>query len=115
MYLENILVPRYGFPEIPLHRWECTASKALAHGLPKALKDVAKVLNLAQLKDEEGKRIMLKMSKPRKPTKNDPSEWYESPEDFEVLYSYCKQDVEVERAVDKALPDLCQTEKKFGS
>lgn len=109
---KNILVPRYGFPEIPFHRWECTASKALAHGLPKALKDVAKVLNLAQLKDEEGKRIMLKMSKPRKPTKNDPSEWHESPEDFEVLCSYCKQDVEVERAVDKALPDLCQTEKK---
>lgn len=109
---KNILVPRYGFPEIPFYRWECTASKALAHGLPKALKDVAKVLGLSQLKDEEGKRIMLKMSKPRKPTKNDPSEWHESPEDFEVLYSYCKQDVEVERAIDLALPRLCDTEQK---
>jgi len=110
---KNILVPRYGFPEIPLSRWECTASKAMAHGLPKSLKDVAIQLGLEERKDEEGKRIMLKMSKPRKPTKNNPSEWCDDPSDYEVLYSYCKQDVEVERAIDKKLPSLCTIEQRI--
>ena len=109
---KNIIEKRFGFPEIPIHRWECTAAKSLAHGLPKSLKEVAHVLGLAEQKDEEGKRIMMKMCKPRKPTKNDPSEWCEAPEDFEVLYKYCAQDVEVERAIDKALPDLNNTEQR---
>lgn len=109
---KNILVKRDGFPEIPVHRWRCTAAKAMSHGLPKALANVAIELGLSTLKDEEGKRIMMKMAKPRKPTKNDPSEWCENPEDFAVLYKYCMQDVEVERAIDKALPDLCATEQK---
>lgn len=109
---KNIIAKRFGFPEIPIHRWECTAAKSLAHGLPKSLKEVAHVLGLAEQKDEEGKRIMMKMCKPRKPTKDDPSEWCEAPEDFEVLYKYCAQDVEVERAIDKALPDLNNTEQR---
>ena len=109
---KNILVKKFGFPEIPINRWRCTAAKAMSHGLPKALANVAIELGLSQLKDEEGKRIMMKMSKPRKPTKNDPSEWCENPEDFEVLYTYCAQDVEVERAIDKALPELCTTEQE---
>jgi len=110
---KNILVPKYGFSEIPLGRWECTAAKALAHGLPKALKDVAIHLGLQERKDEDGKRIMLKMSKPRKPTKNNPSKWNEDPSDFEVLYDYCMQDVMVEREIDKKLPPLSPTEQRI--
>lgn len=109
---QNIMVKRYGYPEIPVHRWRCSAAKALAHGLPKSLAECAKALNLSELKDEEGKRVMLKLSKPRKPTKNDPSEWHENEDDFQVLYSYCIQDVATERAIDMALPDLPEIEQK---
>lgn len=109
---KNILVPKFGFPEIPISRWRCTAAKALSHGLPKALSEVAKALGVEHLKDEDGKRIMLKMSKPRKPTKNDPSEWHEAPEDFEILYSYCADDVRCERDIDNALPELSEMEQR---
>lgn len=109
---KNIMVKRHGFPEIPISRWRCTAAKAQAHGLPKALANVALELKLSQQKDEEGKRTMMKLSKPRKATKNDASEWHENEEDFQKLYEYCMQDVEVERAIDRALPDLTPTEQK---
>lgn len=109
---KNIMAKRYGYPEIPVERWRCSAAKALSHGLPKSLAECAKALNLSELKDEEGKRVMLKLSKPRKPTKNDPSEWYEGEEDFQTLYKYCVQDVATERAIDIALPDLPITEQK---
>jgi DNA polymerase len=55
---------------------------------------------------------MMKMCKPRKATKNDLSEWHESPEDFEKLYEYCIDDVECERAIDRALPELSETEQQ---
>lgn len=110
---QNIMVPRYGFPPLPPERWQCTAAKALSHGLPKSLDGCSSALGLQQRKDDEGKKIMMKMCKPRKPTKTDDSKWHESPEDFEKLYAYCIQDVIVEREIDKMLPDLNPTEQKI--
>lgn len=108
---QNIMVKKYGFPPIPIHRWRCSAAKASSHGLPKALDNAAKVLELAHQKDTEGKKIMLKLAKPRKPTKTNPAKWNEDPEDFKKLYAYCVDDVETERCIDKALPDLNPTEQ----
>ncbi|UKI40514.1 MAG: hypothetical protein L6V95_10020 [Candidatus Melainabacteria bacterium] len=63
----NILAKSYRFPELKgFNRWECTASKAAAHALPRALGKCAIALHLTQKKDEAGKRIMMKMSKPKK-------------------------------------------------
>ena len=109
----NILHKKFGMPFIPANRWRCSAAKAAVHGLPQALDKCAIALGLSEMKDETGKRIMLKLSKPRKPTKKDSSLWHEKPEDLEVLYSYCMQDVVVERAIDKALPDLTPYEQKI--
>ncbi len=55
---------------------------------------------------------MMKLSRPRKPTKNNPSIWHEKPEDYEILYEYCKQDVEVERLVYKSLRPLNKSEQE---
>ena len=109
---KNIMVEKYGFPHIPIHRWRCSAAMASSHGLPKALANAAKELELAHQKDLAGKKIMLKLAKPRKPTKTNSAKWNEDPADFEKLYAYCVDDVETERAIDKVLPDLNPTEQQ---
>lgn len=103
---------RFGMPDIPIRRWRCTAAKASAYGLPRALKKVAEALELPLEKDEEGHKAMLKLSKPRRPSKNNPSEWHEDPHVYEQLYFYCKRDVEVERLIDETLKDLNATEQE---
>ncbi len=101
-----------GWPNVPLEKWRCSMAKVLSHALPAKLEKCALALDSEYKKDMEGHRIMLKLSKPRKPTKKNPDLWHNDPADFEKLYNYCKQDVETERAVDKAIPDLSQKEQK---
>lgn len=108
----NVLAKKYGFPEIKdMKRWDCTAAKAASHALPRSLGGCSLALKLSENKDETGKKVMLQLSKPRKPSKNNPSIWVEDPDKFETLYEYCKQDVVVERAIDNALPNLNKNEK----
>lgn len=95
-----------------LHQWRCSMAKANACALPKSLKDVGEALKLKTTKSIEGKRIMLKLSRPRKATKNNSAFWHEDPEDFKKLYKYCIDDVEAERAVHRALPDLSEKEQE---
>ena len=104
-----------GFPQIPINKWKCTAAKAAALALPRSLAGCAIALGLT-LKDEAGKRVMLKLSKPRKPTKLDKTERYSpitAPEDFKVLYDYCENDVRVEMEIDDCLPDLISAEQRI--
>jgi DNA polymerase len=136
----NIMVPRYGFPEIPIERWRCTAAKAASMSLPRDLEGVGMALDLPIQKDKEGHRVMMKLSRPRPnrkrsqalltnmvlalenhpfkvavPPKNGEVTFWEyddCPEDFEKLYRYCVTDVETERLVDKALPSLNAREQK---
>ena len=108
----NILVKKYGWPKIPLRQWRCTAALAATHALPRALANTAIALDLKERKDIEGKRIMLKLCKPRNPTKNNKAKWHEDPEDFQKLYKYCINDVEVERAIDNELPQLSPQEQE---
>ena len=110
----NILHKKYGFPDLSdFKRWDCTAAKAASHALPRSLGQCALALRLTENKDETGKKIMLQLSKPRKPTKNNPSIWCNDADKFNVLYEYCKQDVVVERAIDNALPNLNAKEKEI--
>ncbi len=108
----NILVKRYDWPEIPLRQWRCTAALAATHALPRALANTAMALDLKEQKDMAGKRIMLKLCKPRNPTKNNKAKWHEDPEDLQKLHKYCINDVEVERAIHNALPPLSKQEQE---
>ena len=110
----EILVPRHGYPPIPLHRWRCSAASALMHSLPRKMGDVAKALNLPVLKDEDGKRVMMKMCKPVSERSRDKyGEWHEEEEDFEILMRYCQDDVRVEREIVKRLGFLPDAEQKI--
>lgn len=109
---ENILSRKHDYPKLPPEVFRCTAAKASAMNLPRGLDNCAKAMELDYTKDMLGKQTMLKMCKPRKATKKDNSKWNESPEDFKILHDYCKLDVEVEREIDKVLPDLSPDEQK---
>lgn len=101
---------------VPLNRWKCTVAKVCQCGLPKSLEKASLALELSQIKDTEGKRIMLKLAKPRRARKNeDPKviHWHNDEKDFQRLYDYCKQDVLTERELDKKLPDLSEIEQKI--
>ena len=109
---KNILVNRYEFPKIPINRWRCTAAKAAAYALPRSLEKAAQAIGLPVQKDKKGYQTMLRMCKPL-PNKKGLVMYDEDPEHYEMLYQYCKQDVEVERGIDNLLPDLSETEQQI--
>ena len=104
---------KIGFPETPLERWYCTAAKCAYHALPRQLEKAALALGTTK-KDVQGRYDMYALSKPRKPTKNNSSVRFtrdNASARYENLYDYCKQDVEVERAIDRILSDLPEFER----
>lgn len=93
-----------GFPRTKISQWHDTAAKVAAHALPRGLGNAAMALPGIPYKDEAGKRVMLLLSKPAGLAKA-------TPEQLETLYSYCVNDTVVERAIDRALPNLTANEQ----
>jgi DNA polymerase len=88
-------------------------SMALALGLPAQLSAAADALELGERKDADGERLMHQMSKPRRARQGeDPDQvhWFDDAERLQGLYDYCRQDVEVERALFDRLPQLSKAE-----
>jgi DNA polymerase len=106
-------VKKYDWPWVPNKVWNCSAARCAAYGLPRSLEKAAIALGLEKQKDMEGRRIMMKLSKPRKPSKNDPSTRHTDPKDYKKLYSYCVDDVETEYALAQAIPQLSKQERKY--
>lgn len=109
----NIWVPRHGAPVLPFSQGDCTAVRASVCALPRSLGDACVAVGLTVRKDEEGKKLMQKMAKPRKARKDeDPDEiwWHETPEQIDRLHDYCDVDVEVEYELDLVLPELSEDE-----
>jgi DNA polymerase len=110
----HILRPRFGWPQTPIERHRCTQAMALALGLPAQLARLADALELANRKDVAGSRLACQMSLPRRPRKDqDPAGiyWFDDPERLARLYSYCRQDVEVEREACGRLSPLSPSEQ----
>lgn len=112
---KNVAEKRLGWPALPLEQLRDTLAKARAHSLPGALGKVAKVLDVADQKIDDGKRLIQKFSVPRKPTKNDPRRRIR-PTDLDAavdgaeLYKYNLQDIRAEAAVSACIPDLDPSE-----
>jgi DNA polymerase len=105
-----------GFPKTRRAQWVCTAAKAASHSLPRDLERACKALKTPHQKDQNGRGDMLRLSKPRKPSKTNPStRWMvqDYPEKFLALYQYCINDVYAERDLDKAVPDLSRREQRL--
>lgn len=63
---KNILVERYGWPDIPFRQFRCTAAKAAACALPRNLEGAGAALNLSTQKDKRGYIAMMKTCRPTK-------------------------------------------------
>lgn len=105
-----ILGPRYGFPEPGVTQWRCTMAMAYALALPGSLENAAPAAGLALAKDMTGRRLMLQMARPRKVNPDGSFVWWDEPEKIAKLIAYCRQDVEVERALEKRLRPLSESE-----
>jgi DNA polymerase len=111
---KEMMLPRYGWPVIPVDRHRCTQAMCLALALPGRLSAAADALELRNRKDSAGERLMHQMSKPRHPHKDeDPNQvyWFEDDDRLQRLYAYSRQDVEVERELYSLLPSLSPTEQ----
>jgi DNA polymerase len=110
----NILVPRYGAFKTEPIVWRDSMAMCAAHSIPLSLDKAGKALGVKHLKDEEGKRVMLQVSQPRRPSASNPKEWWEpteAPDKFETLFMYCMDDVECERAIGQSLKPLIKKEQ----
>lgn len=98
--------------DIPHDRWVCTASLAASLALPRNLDGACQALELPTQKDMTGHRLMLKLSKPRKPSKNNPGEWHCQMRDLKRLMQYCQRDVDAETMIFLTLPPLNEIERQ---
>jgi DNA polymerase len=111
-----VMALNYDWPELKIEQCECTMAMAYAMGLPGSLDDASRAAGIPYEKDLKGHRVMLKLSQPKGFTQDgNPVFWTkeEVPDDFEKLYAYCKQDVEVERGLAKRLRLLSPSEQKI--
>lgn len=105
----QIMRPRFGWPELKPEQCRCTMAQAYAMALPGALENAAPALGIGERKDSAGKRIMLQLCQPKAD-----GAFYTpqtDPEKFSKLYEYCKQDVEVERALHARMMELSASEQ----
>jgi len=95
--------------------WRDTMAKALSAGFPASLEDAAKALRLNQQKGSSGTALINFFCKPISSgkRKGEFRKKEESPERWQQLLNYCRQDVVTEVAIDEALPDLSENELAF--
>lgn len=118
-----VLTRTHGLPKIPINRFSCTAARAAAAGLPRALDRVGAALRLSIQKDKEGTRLLNKFAKlqaARKPSKKNPEGVpprrilpQDEPEEFEKLCDYNRTDVLSEMQVAEHTPPLSNREQRY--
>ncbi len=116
--VRNVFATKYMYSKkhalqaIPPERWICTASLAAAVSLPRSLSGAGEALRLNTQKDKEGHRLMLKWSKPRKPSKNDPATRHTDPQELARVINYCVTDIDSEVELFLTVPPLSPTERR---
>lgn len=108
-----VMVPRYGWPVLHPEQCRCTMAMAYAMALPGSLENAAAAVGLEIRKDMDGRNVMMRMAKPRKINDDGTIIWWEDEDRLQKLYAYCKQDVEVERALEKRLRPLSPEEQQL--
>lgn len=101
-----------GWPALTIRQGRCTAVQAREAGLPGSLGEAAEAMGTFP-KDEAGRINMLQLTKPRRPSKDNPDTRYtpeKYPEKFQQLYKYNLDDTRAERALSAALPPISQAE-----
>lgn len=107
------MVNKHGFMAVPHRQWRCSAAKAASYALPRSLEGAGSVCGLKMQKDMEGSKLLQRLMKTRKPTKDNPRSYFGSEEEFQRLAQYCVRDVEAERELSKKLPDFSDQEQEL--
>lgn len=104
---ERTCLSRFFGTQLSPYSWHCSAVQAAMLALPRSLEDVGAVLGLDKQKMKEGKELIRYFCVPCKPTKanggrnrNLP---HHAPEKWELFKTYCKRDVDVEKAIRQKL------------
>jgi DNA polymerase len=104
-----IMVPQFGFPDIPNSRWADTMSVCAMKQIPQQLEVGARVLGLNIEKDMEGSRLTVGLSRFNKKTGMLPER---TPEIMERVYRYCETDVRTQRSMLNRIGHLTEGERK---
>lgn len=108
-----ILAKKLGWPAIyDPKRWSDTMARAAMCNMPLGLDKLSSALDLPIKKDLEGRKVMLSLSRPVGFTPAGHPIYNEDRDAYERMYAYNRNDVETERLVSKALPDLSDDERK---
>lgn len=103
----NIMVPLYGFPNLPNSRWHDTLATCAMKVLPQELDRVCSVLNLENQKDMEGRRLTLSLSKFDKKG-NSP---VRTPQIMARVGQYCMGDVDAQAELHERIGYLTPEER----
>lgn len=112
---QSVVVPRHGGAATRPTQFVCTATRAAASGLPRALGPLAHTLGTAP-KNPEGDRLLKMFAQPRKPTKADARTRIMPLDDvvsFVALVKYCQDDVVAESEVDVIVPHFTDGEQRL--
>jgi DNA polymerase len=96
------LVPRFGFPPIPLRVQHCTQQLASRNAYPAELGLLCQALGLPYRKDREAVKAMRELSRPRKPRRGEDRSqvyWVEDEVKRQLVFERCRFDVIATRAV----------------
>ena len=100
---ERTCLSKYFGRQLSPKSWHCSAVQAAMLALPRSLEDVGAVLGLERQKMKEGKELIRYFCVPCKPTKANGGRTRNlpchAPEKWELFKTYCKRDVDVEKAV----------------
>lgn len=104
---ERTCLSRYFGTKLSPGSWHCSAVQTAMLALPRSLEDVGAVLGLDKQKMKEGKELIRHFCVPCKPTKANGGRTrnlpYHAPEKWELFKTYCKRDVDVEKAIRQKL------------
>jgi len=100
---------RIGWPRLSWDQLQCSAARAAAAALPRSLENLAPAVGADTEKDMAGKRLMMKLSRPRK-VKGELQLIEGTEEEKNRLYEYCKKDVLTEIACEERTPPLIPSE-----
>lgn len=100
-----------GIPQ-PLESWIDAAAVAAAHALPRDLDRACKALGTKHKKNPDGRKLVLRYSKPKRVTKKDPSTRHLDVEGLQRFVEYCEDDVEAMVEAYFDLPPLSKEERE---
>jgi DNA polymerase len=104
-----IMVPLFGWPDIPNNRWHDTAARCAQLVIPQELEKVLGTLKLGVEKDMAGNRLTLAQSKVDKKTGMYPAR---TPEVLARIGEYCKTDVFDQRKLHERIGFLPADERR---